>query len=289
MKKHTSRHTGPRKPVTFAESPPNKSKAECLRITPTVAAQWLKKNKNNRPCSASEVGRLANEIATGRWVLNGETIKRDVNGDIRDGQKRLMSIIQSGISVWSWVIFDLPPEMETFDTIDQGQVRKLGQLLAIRGYKNYTALAAAIGIIYRLDRDLAFPSGGRLVWRTGLEILERHPGLVQSLDFVARQGIRDVTTISSAAALHYLMSQKNAELADQFWDAIESSVIPNKRSPIKLVRDNMLSNKMASRNKQLPPRTMQAITIKGWILLRQGKTRSRLSWNPEREDFPEII
>lgn len=264
---------------------PDKSKMECVYITPAIAAKWLKKNMQNRPASARSMAVLKRSLELGLFTINGETIKFDEDGVLRDGQTRLQSIVDTGIAAWCWTCTNIA--RGCFDTIDQGRSRSLGQLLAVRNKRNYNSLSGAIRTVYQLCEDIAAEPGG-FAPRVGLDVFAERPEIEESMDLVMKAGVREFYSLGTAAGLHYLMKQCDAPLADSYWEAIGTGVITNQRSPIKAVRDQLLSNKMATGDKKLSPRTLMAIAIKGWNLVRGGKTCKYIRWNGH-EPFPEIV
>ena len=62
------------------------------KITPEIAKIYYSRSTGNRV-----INRQA--VKTGRWVLNGETICFDSNGVLRDGHHRLLTIIESGVTI----------------------------------------------------------------------------------------------------------------------------------------------------------------------------------------------
>lgn len=272
-------------PTSNGQAKPDKSTMECVYITPQLAAEWLRKNTDNRPSSKTSESIIKRNLELGVFRINGETIKFNEDDVLVDGQTRLQAIVDTGIAAWSWVCFGL--ERDIFGTIDEGRARNLGHQLAKGKRKNYVPLACAVRTVYQLSEDIAAEPGG-FVPRVGLDILDERPEIEQSLEFVVQVGVRDVYSQGVGAALHYLMRQRDATVADQYWEAIGSGVITNQRSPVKAVRDLLLSNKMATGDRKLSPRTLMAIVIKGWNLLRAGRTCKYIRWNAGTEAFPEI-
>lgn len=263
---------------------PDHSRMECVYITPAIAQEWMKRNKMNRPAAKQKLNELKRLLEIGKWQINGETIKFDVKAILRDGQTRLQAIIETGISAWCWVCYDI--DSGCFDTIDQGRSRTLGHVLATKEKRLYNDLAHAAKVVYMLDDDTPEEVGG-FVTDVGLTILNKRPDIEKSLAFVVSIGVRDIYSIGTAAAMHYLMAQIDVDLANKFWESIGSGVIANKRSPLKAVRDALLSNKKASTDKRLRPRTIMAIIIKAWCLMREGRTCRYIRWNGTGS-FPRI-
>lgn len=265
---------------------PGQSRMECVFITPAIAAEWLSRNKRNRPRGDINVTQIVQAIEAGAWELNGETIKFDLNGDLRDGQTRLEAIVLSQKGVWSWVCYDIEPDYKTFDTIDQVRKRSLGQLLGTRKKHNYNALAQAIETVYNLDEEIE-PVPGGFVPRIGLGIADARPDIEASLDFVLKAGVRQVYSEGRAAGLHYLMKALDSDLADHYWESLANGVITNQRSPLRAVRDTLVANKNASPDKRLTPTTLLAIVIKGWNLMRENRPCKYIRWNGV-EPFPSL-
>lgn len=73
-------------------------------ITPEFAANLLETNSNNRRLSKGTVTAYANDMIAGNWDESvGVAISIDENGILRDGQHRLMAIVESGVSIHMWI------------------------------------------------------------------------------------------------------------------------------------------------------------------------------------------
>ena len=101
-----------------------------LDITPDMAAQMLERNTMNRNISQLNVTRYANDMASGAWEQNGETIKIAEDGTILDGQHRLWAIIESGVTVTMIVVYNV--RKEAVGSIDSGVTRLFHHLLKIK-------------------------------------------------------------------------------------------------------------------------------------------------------------
>lgn len=266
---------------------PDASWAQKVCITPAKATEWLESNTANRPPSKQAVNALDRIIRRDEWVVNGETIKFDTNGVLRDGQTRLAGIVKAGKSVWCWVIFDIQQGYEPFETIDLVRVRTLGQFLAIREYLNYNHLATAIGLVYQVCDQIEAEPGG-FCKSLGLRIIEQHPGIADSLAKVMTEGIRETYSPGYAAGLHYVMGLKSAALSDKFWSQIASGGATGSRNPVRAIRDAMVRNKHASKDNKISGTGMLARTIKAWNFFCVSKSCQVLKWNPEKEEFPVI-
>lgn len=126
---------------------------EALTITPAMATQWLKSNTHNRTARKRHVSRLAKEMVSGNWQLNGETIKFDTWGRLIDGQHRLMAIIEASQPITTHVCTGLAADSDVFATIDVGLNRSAGSVLAMHGIKYATEIAAGIAFMKQTFGD----------------------------------------------------------------------------------------------------------------------------------------
>ena len=120
-------------------------KAEVKRVTPELATQLLSKNSNNRKVKKNTLTFYINQMKSGNWKENGEGIIIDTHGVIKDGQHRLMAIVESKQSYLMPIISGVSPFV--MDTIDTGSNRSASDVLYLEGHKNSTLLASIIKLI----------------------------------------------------------------------------------------------------------------------------------------------
>jgi hypothetical protein len=252
-------------------------------ITPEVAESLLLLNTRNRPISKPHVTRLIEELKTGRWKVNGDTIKISKTNKLLDGQHRLTAVVKSGISIYAFVIRDLDDDV--FDTIDIPKVRSAGNTLSLAGEKNATRIAAALIVVdqYRSGDIIKLTKkyGNRVV----LELLAANPLIRDSIQ-VKHHVVRHANLIPPSVmdACHYLFSLKDRALADEFIEAmIEGST---KGTPWHMLRERLVANATSKAN--LPRNYIMALCIKSWNSARTGKKLGVLKWCDD-EDFPTII
>lgn len=97
-------------------------------ITPTKAANYLQQNNNNprKKINRNVVKSYAADMKAGKWNVNGEAIVFDANGDLKNGQHRLLAIIESGVTVRILVVRGVDPSITLFD---YGSRRRVSQEL----------------------------------------------------------------------------------------------------------------------------------------------------------------
>lgn len=97
-------------------------------ITPAMASNYLTHNEHNprKNTNRNQIEAYARDMAAGKWFANGEPIVFDANGDLKNGQHRLMAIVKANVPVYMFVIRGVDPEYTTFD---YGMLRRVSQEL----------------------------------------------------------------------------------------------------------------------------------------------------------------
>lgn len=111
-------------------------------ITPSMAAEWLKKNTLNRRVRTSLVNYYANEMKNENWKLTNQGIAFTKCGKLADGQHRLMAVVQSGITVQMNVTRDM--DSDAMGYIDGGSKRTSADYMHLHlQVENAVQMAAA--------------------------------------------------------------------------------------------------------------------------------------------------
>lgn len=136
----------------------NTMKTQIKEVTPQWALNILNtRNPRNRPMSAPFVERLALDIKNNAWALTHQGIAFDANGDLLDGQHRLAAVAKAGVPVDMLITTGVPTtaklnglSVNTFELIDGGRKRGVGQMLHMSGYINANRLAAVARVMVNL-------------------------------------------------------------------------------------------------------------------------------------------
>lgn len=259
---------------------------QLVTITPETAREWLESNVNNRPVREMTIRKYVEAMKSGQWEANGETIKFSTQGVLLDGQHRLRAVVQSGVTIQSYVIFDLQPKV--FDTIDTGAARSISDLLSLQGEANNLILGPALRLLYVQDelgsvREMNAKLARVVTNRDMLETLDRHPKLVHSISFIGGiPAIKKYLSVPIAAYCHYVFSQLQPHHADAFFIKLARSTDLDDGSPIMALRlrlEGMSKSNTGDRLEAI------AITIKAWNAYRERRIIRSLRWN-KVEDFP---
>jgi hypothetical protein len=260
--------------------------AKLVTITPEMAQKILnEKNTLNRPLSDKHVAKLVDEIREGRWRVNGDTIRMGKTR-LLDGQHRLWAIVLSGIPVQTFLVEGLDDDV--FQTIDGLHRRRTAaDTLSLRGERNASRLAAALVVV---DKYMTGRSDRTVDYTPGevAELLDEYPGIRDSIQTQCKAS--GLLPGSLYDACHYLFSQKDPTLADEFVDKVSRGVGLEEGSPWYTLRNRLLQNSMSKAKLTRP--YMFALTIKAWNCARGGKKMKQLRWRDKgetAEPFPVIL
>lgn len=249
-------------------------------ITPDKAMKYLEMNVHNRPVHQKHVEFLVEEIKTGRWKLNGSSIV--FNGDtLIDGQHRLWAVITAGMPIRSIVVRGV--DEGAFATIDTGVTRTGGDVLGIMGEKNPANLAAAARFVMAYEDK--FKSDRKRVANTKvIEMVKKNPGLSQSVEFIRRSKCK-VISKAIAAGLHFLMSKKDAALADELFAGLAHGFQPESGETFIALREKLIALLSATTYVKGP--SIAVFIIKAWNAKRDGKYL-RVFRHAVGEEIPKI-
>lgn len=184
-------------------------------ITPAIAANWLKQNKDNRVMSEARVIMLADDITRGYWKVNGETIKFSKEGALLDGQHRLSAIVKSGKPIISAVMTNLDPD--SFDTLDVGMKRTPAQLFAIAGEPHPQLTSAFTNIYIRYKNGLSGlteKTGRAVSFQQQRRVLRENEDMRETIDLLGGRNMHGVRGGKAVPALiHYLAKKKHGPTA----------------------------------------------------------------------------
>lgn len=257
----------------------NEGTVQVMDITPEMAKKWLKKNTCNRPLRWKWVLFLAEQQSNGRWKVNGDAIRFSHDGRLIDGQHRLYAIIESGVTIRSYVITGL--DFEVFDTVDGGSKRTGGDILSILGEKNATTLAGALMYLKKyLSGSMTISTSMSPVEME--ELLNENPDIRDSVKHCVKYRTKMFST-SLMSALHYVFSYYDQEEADRFAEKLSTGVGLESGDPVYVLRERLMQN-LISKSK-LPGGVVGALMIRAWNATRDGKKVKFVQWK-NGQKFP---
>jgi hypothetical protein len=260
--------------------------AKVMDITPQVAAEWLAMNSNYRRLSERRAERLAEQMKSGRWDVNGEAIKFNGDGTLKDGQHRLRACVLADRPFQSLVCWNVASDVN----MDTGQRRTFADLLRSKGETNAVALSAAVVWLWRIRTTRMVRSAGAAGGPGHAELLalfHRNKKIVSSVQFTAK--CKPLVSNSYAGTLHYLFSEVDPEVAEAFFNGLAHGENLKQNDPLRRLRERLLRDK--TQNAKLTIVEKMALIIKAFNLYNAGRECQQIYWRasgPTAEEFPQV-
>lgn len=265
-------------------------KIQRVLLTPELAAKLLEQNKLNRPLSAQHVTRIENQIQTGKWKFNGDTIKVSESGDVVDGQHRLYAVFNCGIAVETIIVYGV--DKDAFSTVDTLRKPRSGaDVLHCAGATKYLGpTAAALRWLLRFQRkcipDMGLPQNK--IENSDIEAAYKaHPGIAKAVERV--MPARHVADAGVMAFMYYLVSHRDYDLAERFINTLINPISAATDDPFFLLRHYFI--KRREREQRRDNVESIALMIKAMNYAKRNKTIAKLKWVGQgsgAEEFPRL-
>jgi hypothetical protein len=250
-------------------------------ITPVLAAEYLKANIKNRPCSPKRVQDLTNAMKRGEWMSNGDAVRFSSDGVLLDGQGRLKACIAAGVSFNTLVVRGLPSE--SFKTMDIGKKRNASDMLALEGEKNTNKLARALRVLMMYESG--FFNGAAYTPQQFDECFRRHQGLRNWMSY-ASTASKVTGHVPIVLTICYLGSLTRPQVAEEFLQLLISGTGLGKGSPVLALRDRLQQDRSAT--SKMPPSYVTQLVIHAYNAFVKGDTRSILKGNRNTGELPRV-
>lgn len=256
-------------------------------ISPQRARELLEMNVFNRPLNRSHVQFLVRCLRNGEWKVNGDPVRISPGKVLLDGQHRLTAVIESGITIQSFVAYNVPQDV--FDTIDSGiKVRGGAEVLALNGEKNYALLSGTVRTYHIYTNRIWNSFVEQKMSNQEIErALAETPQIRDSVNFIVknRRGLKILAPIRLFAAAHAIFTEIDREAADDFIIRLATGAEMKKGDPLLSLRSRLFENRCSV--KRFSSHHALALIIKAWNTCRRNGSVKSISYNPNRECFPE--
>lgn len=260
-------------------------------VTPEKAAELMTKNIN-RNLPAVHGVKFKNIILRGEWLEDGNPVRRDAEGYVRDGQSRLKGIILAGeelalrgeptfkAAVFMIIVDGIDPKAQL--VMDTGRKRTFAHFLQIRGVGETQAIQSITTLLWRwndgqlLTRAIYgkhFPSDHMQLWDL---YLARQDDIKQAKQVAALTKRTLSMNLSILAVGWLLFSDIDPKDCEEFFATLQMQrdLVPG-TGPQLLMRQ--FTGKLSRRFDQ---QEQLAYLIKSWNLFRDGGIRDMLIWKP---------
>lgn len=277
-----------------------KIETHIVTITPEIAKRLLEQTNPNvqRKVTIGQVRQISTAITNGDFRCNGDTIRQDIEGNIIDGQHRLLAVIKAGKPIITNFTKGLATEV--IHTIDIGnKTRSLADILEIAHQKKYkyaNSISATSKFIINFNKGVYFKNGvkGERAYVTStyfLEWMDNNPAIIDFVEVTMRLRANGDRVIAPAmfCGLKWILDRYNKEKSDIFFQQLSDGVGINRDSPIITLRKKIFSTKFATQGTHkinLSTTELIYIILRTWNAFVKGET---LTYLKIVKDIPKIL
>ena len=261
--------------------------AHVEKVTPQLAEEWIGKNVHNRVIRERPVAAYARDMAAGRWMLSGETIKFAVDGSLLDGQHRLHAVIRADTPVEMLVVRGVEPAAQ--EVMDSGVARTAGDAIRLRGdTSHYTAVAAAARMCVLVESGRSIDGGGmRVTTPEMLEFIDANPALVTAVDMATAYRSHIDIPYSVLSYAVWRLSQVDFDACNLFITRVADKTDLTKGDSILALINRLAeirrNGRRASRSDYL------SLLFRAWNYWRDGRQVTSLPLTTRGESIPEPL
>lgn len=241
-------------------------------VTPAMAKEWMERNPKNRNASKRVVSRYARDMANGAWVFTADPIRFNGNGDLIDGQHRLLACMKAEKPFDALIVRLMALSVQ--EKLDQGKNRSAADHLSLRDFKQAVRLAASARMLLRLKAGNSEGeargkgrAGGTPTNSEVLALVDKHPQLALSVEAIGNTVIG--VHPSMMGAIHYIGTHllDDPDSADSFMAVMANGEPAYDGDPAHLWRERLI----AQQTKKLRLRIDRQLTgtIHAWNLFRR--------------------
>ncbi|NNH75860.1 hypothetical protein HLB23_39430 [Nocardia uniformis] len=251
--------------------------SQILEIDAPLARRMLEHNPNNRAIRLARVQQYYDDMVSGRWRFNGEAIKFGPDGELLDGQHRLLAIARtSGQAFAMLVVRGLSRETQV--TMDQGAKRTPADQLTISGITghNTTLVAAALRVyIPWLEGNLFGDfTKSKLATTRIVEFATVYPETIVLAERFTSVASRLKCRPAVACAVLIRLTEVDETAATEFVRLWDSGVDLPAGSPVLALRQRL--DILQRTQVRTSDREQIGLIVTAWNLWRRGRTVSKL-------------
>jgi hypothetical protein len=214
-------------------------KTELMFITPTIAKQWLEKNKNNRRIKRHKVTKLRKDIRDGNFFTTHQGVAFNCNGDMFDGQHRLTAISEENVGVWMMVTTGL--QTSAVSAIDRGAVRSITDNSKMMG-KDVSTRDVAVAYV-AMEAPFSISHSGSTTESDVLDFISLHQEAFDAIEVPAKKHLTKAAILAAfLRAFPHCPRTAWDRCLNLYINGIDDSFDPVKEKAIIVLRDLVLGN-----------------------------------------------
>lgn len=267
--------------------------SEVVEVNPALADTWLGQMvKKQRNLKTHRLEAYRRDMVAGRWHLSGQGILFNVEGELTDGQHRLVACIMAGVSFPSLVVHNVPKE--AMPSIDRGAPRTLTDYLRWQDERDPVLLASVIRLSWIWDkghlRNFEWSFNNPTI-EESIDWLQQNPDLREGISPGIRLRRAPLFLQSSVSGAFWWKAHRSYPVeVERFCDALMAGTDLQPGNPILAYRRALANQQRAAgKTKGRDPRVSLAHLIKAFSAWYQGMQVSNLVWRSgSGEEFPEL-
>lgn len=268
-------------------------------VTPAKAERMLEGSATNRSISGGHSARQARAMIESEWRVSSQGIGVDYNGLVIDGQHRLKAVVDTGVSIWIWVMRGLYPD--TIRAIDDNRKRSFSDDLKIAGKDRYASRAALTNLVLRFEQGAAKGLNlgvtrslplNRTETARHLREYERKQD-VEHLLVVANRASRHAGVPMSAVsaayylALEYKASESEVSAVDEFFEKLSTGFNVTPAEPVGALLNSVRVRQEGGKNLDTTETCAAILYCLEKTL--EGERMTRLQWTAVKRRKPENL
>lgn len=276
---------------------------EYMDISPDLSRDWMKRTRENGRQRKVRPRRVAIYLASmlkgaapggdgnRRWKQT-EPISLDKDGNVANGQHRLLALAESGLTIRFAVVRGV--DDDAINMMDTGAPRSQADVLGMHGFPSVNALSAAVrGLVFLENYGTIIPTlraAETLIDNASvLEYAQTHDDLLVGLRLGDRIHAAGFGGTGAWTVMMTHFYRIDAAKAEMFGAHIVSGAGLDKGHPALVLRNRIAQAPKGTFSNSRGRLMLAAMTIKAWNAYREGRSIEVLSYRPDgarAESFP---
>jgi hypothetical protein len=237
------------------------------------------------------INRYSKIITEGRMKTHSQGISFGTDGNLNNGQHRLIAVMKAGVPCDFYVTFG--EDVSVFDAIDTGGTRSAKDALHIDGRKDLVCLAATVRIIINIERGALYSNGPEAQVENDevVDFVNANEDVNECIKIGNRIRRKLAGSAAPLAAAIFLIRRDSAhpDRLEQFVEKLISGDNLSATSPILKLRDRISHRVDARDNGNTVSRNSHVVAafIIAWNLW-NAKKGGAIAWKHKTEAFPKI-
>lgn len=266
-----------------------------VTITPKMAEEYLNKNPVNRPLKPGAVEKIARDIISDNWIVDGHAVTLAKDGEILNGQHVLWACVEAKKPIVTLLVTGV--DKDAIRVIDSGTARTWADQHIINSKlegKSVMYVANLQAVLKNIHwYETAWPTlqtGGKknASFAELNSILSRHPTIEEAIQHVCSGALlKNLGGSSVCSTVYGLAMEKYPNEARGWLEILKAGSTETPNNPAHVLREKLIARNLTNVAK-LDVNTKFVYFIKSWNAYIQGDEIAGLRWGKD-EPMPAIF